>query len=228
MLYIDVEVNDCKVKAFVDSGAQTTILSPSCAERCNIMRLIDTRFSGKAYGVGSANIIGRVHAANIKIGSQFLSTNFTVMEGKDVDLLLGLDMLKRFQACIDLEKGHLRINGEDIPFLGEADIPKRNFEEPTIDGPGGLKIGGKSGTIIKDPSESQPSASSKRESDSSRLDSTAAQGHPPASHPNSSSSAITQLTEMGYTEGQAGRALELSGGVVETALDLLANEDIEI
>jgi DNA damage-inducible protein 1 len=151
MLYVPVLVNGQPIKAFVDSGAQTTIMSPSCAEACGISHLIDERYSGIAKGVGTAKIIGKVHNAKIQVGDAELDCAFTVMEGKDVDLLFGLDMLRRHQACIDLRANKLRFQHTEIDFLPENEIPKseerRMLDEPTVQGPNGTEIGTRTGTI---------------------------------------------------------------------------------
>jgi DNA damage-inducible protein 1 len=48
------------VIAFVDSGAQVSILSEECAKRCNVLRLADKRFRATAVGVGGTQkFIGR-------------------------------------------------------------------------------------------------------------------------------------------------------------------------
>lgn len=126
MLYIDCYVNQHPVKAFVDSGAQMTIMSEECAERCNIMRLVDTRWKGVAKGVGVQVIIGRVHLCQVQIGPTFLQCNLSILKDQPMDMLLGLDMLKRHQCIIDLKMNRLVIGTTQTftPFLSEGDLPQ--------------------------------------------------------------------------------------------------------
>lgn len=126
MLYINCKVNGHPVRAFIDSGAQTTIMSQACAERCGIMRLVDKRWAGYAKGVGIQKIIGRVHLGHIQINDVFLQSSFSILEDQVMDMLLGLDMLKRHQCMIDLKRNILVIGttGTETPFLTESELPK--------------------------------------------------------------------------------------------------------
>ncbi|KAK8392756.1 hypothetical protein O3P69_014888 [Scylla paramamosain] len=125
MLYINCKVNGHDVKAFIDSGAQMTIMSQACAERCSIMRLVDTRWAGVAKGVGTQPIIGRVHLVQIQIEGDFLASSFAIMADQPMDMLLGLDVMKRHQMSIDLKNNQLHIGttGTSTAFLSESELP---------------------------------------------------------------------------------------------------------
>ncbi|KAG0206854.1 DNA damage-inducible protein 1 [Mortierella sp. GBA30] len=250
MLYIEVEVNGHPVKAFVDSGAQATIMSPECADACGIMRLVDKRFAGIARGVGVAKILGRVHSAQIRVGKDlFLACSFTIMEGKGVDLLFGLDMLKRHQARIDLAKNALVINETEIKFLSEHELPTSAKETGELSPEELASIGGTVPTISSS-SSSAPAAA--RAASSSSSASTASQGvstvasssslmtpssaadpaymapantsAPAQTNPAYPERCIQILMGLGASRADAIMALDASGGDIDTAAGFLFSE----
>ncbi|KAG1710702.1 hypothetical protein DVH05_013429 [Phytophthora capsici] len=209
MLYIPCEVNGTQVKAFVDSGAQSTIMSSSCAERCGIMRLVDKRFAGQAVGVGTATIIGKVHMAPLKIGNEFYNCSFTILDQQGVDFLFGLDMLKRHQCSIDLSKNVLRLHeGEryhEVPFLPEHEIPSSEDRAESAQPPatlGGVPV------PASTPGSTPTSAA-------------AAPPAPTAAGAQNDQEKIAQLVGLGFPEQRAVQALRTCNGNVDMAAGLL-------
>ncbi|KAG7401466.1 cyanamide hydratase [Phytophthora boehmeriae] len=215
MLYIPCEVNGTQVKAFVDSGAQSTIMSSSCAERCGIMRLVDKRFAGQAVGVGTAAIIGRVHMAHLKIGSEYYNCSFTILDQQGVDFLFGLDMLKRHQCCIDLGKNVLRLHEGDqfheVAFLPEHEIPSSENRADSARPPAtinGVPVPSPSSAITLPTPVTAPPAPSSASS-------------APAAASDGNQEKIASLVALGFPADRAAQALQSTNGNVEMAAGLL-------
>ena len=250
MLYINLEINGTPVKAFVDTGAQMTIMSTRLAEKTGLTKLIDKRFIGEARGVGVGKIIGRIHQALVKIETQFIPSSFVVLDTQ-IDLLIGLDMLKRHQACVDLRRNVLKIADIETQFLGEADIPKEfdsrdNSTGGTGIGPGPGQQPNESGNLSSIPLPQftgsiplGPSNPIQKRSTSSmgfqpRLPGAAAAAAAAARNSSSSSSpvdnhsfrtypenVVKQLMDLGFSRTEVIKALDLTGGNADYAASLL-------
>jgi len=140
-------------------------------------------------------------------------------------------MLKAHQACIDLEKGVLRIQGREVKFLAEHELPEkaRVFElghgqESTPQPPGsgssnatspgqnqGSSFPGQGNTLGVPPKaqaeRSQPLPQQPQ-----------AQQQAASRHPESK---ITMLMDLGATRELAIQYLDASGGNVDVAASLL-------
>jgi len=221
MLYIEININKHAIQAFVDSGAQSTIMSKACAERCGIMRLVDQRYAGVAMGVGTSRIVGRIHAINLQILDKFVSCSLTILEDDKVDFLLGLDMLKRHRCCIDLDQNRL-VFGDvkiDVPFLAEKDI-KRGFsiaayeeqmkmeEEKDKNKPTGTQQAGQTQAKPTNANQAQPKPATQQVGQQK---------------PVSSEEDIVKLVNLGFTRQQATQALTICGGNAEMAASYLFN-----
>ncbi|CAF1170790.1 unnamed protein product [Rotaria sordida] len=222
MLYINCKVNGHVVKAFVDSGAQMTIMSKACAERCGIMRLVDRRFSGIAKGVGTQKILGRIHLAQLEIEKNYFATSLSVLEDQPMDMLLGLDMLRRHQCVLDLHKNILRIgNVVETSFLPESELPthaRLSGNTPDVD------------DYEFDRPES-PMQSTKRIRSDSHHESRLEQSTTTTSTSTSSQfpeDSIKHITKSGFTREQAIEELRLSNGDATKALVSLMTKSLSV
>lgn len=228
MLYIKIKVNNVPAQAFVDSGAQTTIISPKLAEKVGIDRLIDRRFQGEARGVGSQKIEGKIHSVPISIGDSTVEIpcSFLVLD-THVDLLFGLDMLRRHKCVIDLQNDKLVVGGNiETKFLQELEIENN---EMFGGGGGGSRLGGNSGGFGGNIFSDTPAANSSSTSLPKKNPSSAA-ADAAAKRQNTGNSLqsgkfkeedIQQLMGLGFPRDQVIKALQQCQGSVEIAASLL-------
>jgi DNA damage-inducible protein 1 len=140
------------------------------------------------------------------------------MQGRDVDLLFGLDMLKAHQACIDLEKNVLRIQGREVSFLPEHELPENaRIQDPSSEVPA-------AGTSTVQESRGGGFPGSGQKLGSSNV-ATSSQSHGPSRPvPNNRypETAIRTIMDLGNVSREVAiSTLDAAGGNVDVAASLL-------
>ena len=125
-------------------------------------------------------------------------------------------MLKAHQACIDLEKNVLRIQGREVSFLPEHELPSAAFHrarEPELVDTTPAPSSAGPPTVQRFPGSGQTLGATPQ---------AAVPGRPPVERrPHFPESDITTLVNLGATREQAIATLEAAGGNVDTAASLI-------
>lgn len=138
-------------------------------------------------------------------------------------------MLKAHQAIIDLQKGVLRIQGREVSFLSEHELPeKARILEAGVDAdsslpspqPASALLGALSSRGGSSTSQNPGSSGARFPGGGHTLSSVPAAGAPRAGsrYPESD---VQALVGLGATQEQAIRLLEASGGNIDVAASML-------
>eukprot|EP00977_Amphora_coffeiformis_P028995 scaffold38210_cov191-Amphora_coffeaeformis.AAC.8 len=140
-----LHATEMPVRTFLDTGAMRTVMSWDMARRMGVLQHLDRRYSGEATGIGSCRVLGRLpaglfamhlHGSDVTVQSPAI----TILESTGlpgVELLLGLDFLREYQAVLDLRLEEIRIMVEgtehSVPFIrprgGNRNRPVKEREE---------------------------------------------------------------------------------------------------
>lgn len=134
LIEIMCDVNGFSVPAVVDTGSEITVMSASCAKRCKIFNLIDTKHATRVSGVGTGEIIGGIEDHPLRIGPVRFGTKLSVLRHCRRDFIIGLDVLDRFKGEIDLSKRQVKLNvrgnSVKVPLLNKLrEIPSYDQEK---------------------------------------------------------------------------------------------------
>eukprot|EP01038_Epipyxis_sp_PR26KG_P013948 gene13948-18707_t len=139
-IQVTCEINGFQVPAIIDTGAEISVMSSSCARRCRVSNLIDTKYCGKVVGVGSSDILGGIDSLSMKIGGLNFNNKISILRDARCDLLIGLDILQKFNCEISLKervlKFHIRQDVINIPMIRKIiqdEVPvNNNFQNNVI------------------------------------------------------------------------------------------------
>jgi hypothetical protein len=114
----------CKVQGktlrmIVDTGASLSVLYMNQVELCSVAYLIDRRCQVVLMGIADAQsrAVGVIHALEIDVGGAKTRGSFAVLEGSNVNGILGIDWLSQNGAMIDTAGDSMVLKGKKVKFV---------------------------------------------------------------------------------------------------------------
>ncbi|KAJ9086835.1 hypothetical protein DSO57_1039419 [Entomophthora muscae] len=115
--WIEVTVFDTLIRAVLDTGAPTNIISSRLVRRLGFLPDISYAESFFTAGVESIKSNGAYSSVPLRFGELVVTYPAVVLESESYDMLIGTDFLRTYQTEISHLHGHFSILGYTVPLL---------------------------------------------------------------------------------------------------------------
>ena len=127
-LYVNCFINGHAVKAVLATHFASSVMSKQTAERLAIDRLIDTRLQGELMDILVNNVIplyGKIHLCTIYMKNVSVQADLYIMDSKEEELSIGLNILQRYHCKISLQERSLHFPQMGTEMLHTAKKQKK-------------------------------------------------------------------------------------------------------
>ncbi len=119
-LHLAMEVNNYLVEGLVDIGASMSVMAAAVVRELGLMHLVSGSETYKTTSRAVTQALGRIDEVPIKVGGVQCTMTFMVVDTDSYDVLLGLDLLIKIGAIVDVEQGLIQVRrgpGTDVEVL---------------------------------------------------------------------------------------------------------------
>jgi len=160
-LHLSVEVNGYLVEGLVDTGASMSVMAAVVVRELGLMHLVSGFETYKTASRVVTQALGRIDEVPVKVGGVQCTMTFMVVDTDSYDVLLGLDLLIKIGAIVDVERGLIQVrhgpgtNVEVLPLTMVNMLQKMNSEtliREVVVALGNTHLDGNLDTIVRKPS----------------------------------------------------------------------------
>jgi predicted aspartyl protease len=108
-LHLLVEMNGYVVEGLVDTGASMLVLATTVVREMGMMHLVTGSENYKTASGVVTRALGRIDEMPVKVGDVQCTMTFMVVDTDSYDVLLGLDLLIKIGAIVDVERGLIQV-----------------------------------------------------------------------------------------------------------------------
>lgn len=115
MIHLKGIINGHEINFLVDTGAAISLIPQNFINACGLSNIVDKQYKGKLLGVGTADILGKIHYVELFLPNGMFPCSFTISSNNDVPPILGIDMMYNLGMSIDFKNRKLK-------FLDDSEI----------------------------------------------------------------------------------------------------------